>query len=104
MLTYVFQNCNDLEFIGKYNYNSGITTINQYALCNVVLDITYTRSTTKKFAWAMCGDVIVKNLLKSNGCIIEYPTLSDDGIFDYAGNKYELRQIELEEFNDDSIE
>lgn len=76
---------------------------NQYTLCNIVLDITYTRSTTKKFAWAMCGDVIVGNLLKTNNYKIEYPALSNDGSFDYAGNKYELRKIELEEFNDDSI-
>lgn len=75
---------------------------NQYALCNIVLDIAYTRSATKKFAWAMCGDVIVENLLKANNYIIEYPALADDG-FNYAGNKYEMRQIELEEFNDDSI-
>ena len=77
---------------------------NKYALCNIVLDITYTRSTTKKFAWAMCGDVIVENLLKANNYIIEYPALFDEGTFDYAGNKFELRQIELEELNDNSIE
>ena len=77
---------------------------NQYALCNIVLDITYTRSTTKKFAWAMCGDVIVENLFKANNYKIEYPALSDKGTFYYAGNKYELRQLELEELNDNSIE
>lgn len=76
---------------------------NRYVLCNIVLDITYARNTTKKFAWAMCGDVIVENLLKANNYIIEYPALSEDDGFDYAGNKYNVRQIELEELND-SIE
>ena len=77
---------------------------NKYALCNIVLDITYARNTTKKFAWAICGDVIVENLLKANNYIIEYPALADNGTFDYAGNKYELRRIEMEELDDDSIE
>lgn len=73
---------------------------NKYALCNIALDISYTKSSTKKFAWAMCGDVIIENLLKANNNIIEYPMLSENGTFNYAGNKFELRRIELEDVND----
>ena len=37
-----------------------------FALCNIVLDICYQRSSTKRFAWEMCGEEIIQNLLKRN--------------------------------------
>lgn len=76
---------------------------NEDVLCNIVLDITYAKNSTKKFAWAMCGDVIIKNLLKANNNTIQYPSLNKDGDLIYGGNKYMVEQIELEE-SDDSIE
>ncbi len=33
-------------------------------LCNIVVDICYKSNVSKQFAWDICGDVMVKNLLK----------------------------------------
>ena len=34
------------------------------ALCDIVLDICYKSNNSKQFAWDLCGEVFIKNLLK----------------------------------------
>ena len=68
------------------------------ALCNIILDLCYTRKNTKRFAWNMCGEDIINNLLEKNDYIISYPTLDDDGDISYGGYnfKIESKRIEVE--------
>jgi len=72
---------------------------NRYALCNVILDLCYTRSSTKKFAWSMCGQDIIHNLLKKSNRTISFPVIDGDGDIEYGGNKFSLmsRKIEVYE-------
>lgn len=70
-------------------------------LCNIILDICYTRSSTKRFAWNMCGTEIIQNLLAENGNIISYPMLDEFGDIDYCGNKFSVRSIDIEEDTSD---
>jgi len=70
---------------------------NRYALCDIVLDICYQRSATKRFAWEMCGDVIVQNLLRRNNGIISFPTADAAGDIQFCGNRFSIRQKRLEE-------
>lgn len=69
----------------------------RFALCNIVLDICYQKSSTKRFAWEMCGDEIIQNLLKRNGGIISYPTLDVDGDITFGGNRFTVMKYRLEE-------
>ena len=74
------------EFIGE------CTKIcqNRFALCDIILDICYRRSSTKRFAWEMCGDEIIQNLLAKNENFITYPTLDNTGDIQFAGNRFSI--------------
>lgn len=63
---------------------------NSKVLCNIVLDLCYKKSSTKKFAWDMCIGDIIENLLEKNGNIITYPTADPDGDIVYCGTKYRI--------------
>lgn len=65
---------------------------NRFALCDIVLDICYQRSSTKRFAWEMCGDEIIENLLARNGDAISYPTLDGNGDIQFGGNRFSMRE------------
>ena len=69
------------------------------ALCNIILDVCYTKSSTKRFAWNMCGYDIIQNLLDKNNREISYPTFSTDGELEYAGELFtvETKRIEVDE-------
>lgn len=69
---------------------------NRSVLCDIVLDICYTRSSTKRFAWEMCGSEIIQNLLRRNDEVITYPALDHDGDIEYGGNKFSLQKTRLE--------
>ena len=68
---------------------------NRFALCDIVLDICYKKSSTKRFAWEMCGDEIIQNLLARNNGILSYPTLDADGEITFGGNKFTVKQMTI---------
>ena len=73
---------------------------NQYELCDIVLDICYGTEKSKQFAWDICGDVIVENLLRRAGNIIKYPKRVDsNGEFTYQGEQFVMQPFEVEESN-----
>lgn len=63
---------------------------NGNTLCNIILDICYKKSSSKMFAWEMCVDEIVENLLEKNGNMISYPLPDPDGDKVYCGTKYRV--------------
>lgn len=69
---------------------------NEGALCNIILDICYTRNSTKKFAWNMCGSEIIHNLLSKNDNQISYPTLDSEGDIEFGDNKFIVKTIKVE--------
>lgn len=69
---------------------------NRFVLCDIVLDICYTKSSTKRFAWEMCGSEIIQNLLRRNGGTITYPALDSDGDIEYGGNKFSMQETRME--------
>ena len=75
---------------------------NSKVLCNIVLDICYKRTATKRFAWAMCGDEIIENLLEKNNRLISYPFYDENGDFDYCGKKFSIRTISLEDTDENN--
>ena len=70
---------------------------NAEELCDIVLDICYLRESTKSFAWNMCGDTIINNLLKKNGYLISYPQEVDvGGDFTYGGRSFVMTEKIME--------
>jgi len=65
-------------------------------LCDIILDICYSKNTTKRFAWSMCGSEMIHNLLSKNHNIIHYPAKTDDGEFSFGENTYTIKTLDLE--------
>lgn len=65
---------------------------NRSSLCNIVLDICYRKSSTKRFAWEMCGDEIIHNLLAKNGGAISFPSVDTGGDIVFCGERFSLKQ------------
>ena len=75
---------------------NAIESTNEDELCDIVLDICYTKEKSKQFAWDICGTVILKNLLNKNHNIINYPKMvSEDGDFEYCGKLFKMYKKEL---------
>ncbi len=72
---------------------------NEDALCNIVLDICYSRNSARSFAWDMCGSTIIRNLLKKNDGVISYPVAVkpfDIADVKYRGHKFRIHSKQLE--------
>ena len=69
---------------------------NEEALCNILLDTCYTKSSTKRFVWRMAGSQIIRNLLEKNNGVISYPVLDPEGDIQYCGERYAVRTKQTE--------
>ena len=69
---------------------------NRFALCNLILDICYTRSSTKRFAWGMCAHEIIHNLLAANSGVISAPVADDNGDIEFGGRRFSVISKEVE--------
>jgi len=73
-------------------------------LCDIVLDICYQHGNkSKRFAWDICGNVIIDNLLEKNNYIISYPTKDPNGDIRFAGETFSMVTKDLKEMQNDSI-
>ena len=71
---------------------------NEDELTDIVLDICYQHENGKQFAWDMCGNIILKNLLKQHNYNISYPyRVNQNGDFTYFGNHFNIRTITMME-------
>ena len=70
-------------------------------LCNIILDLCYTHSATKKFAWSMCGEQIINNLLEKNGNRMSFPILDASGDITYCGNSLSEISVDVMEVETD---
>lgn len=69
---------------------------NEDMLCNIVLDLCYSKSkNSKQFAWDMCGEVFVKNLLRRNNYKITYPEFDENGEIEFAGMNFSMKQVDI---------
>ena len=64
-------------------------------LCDIVVDICYSRENSKQFAWDMCGQIIVKNLLARHDGVVQYPRLARQGDIVYGGQRFKLESLEV---------
>lgn len=69
---------------------------NEEELCNIVLDICYGKNSTKQFAWDICGEQIIKNLLKRKSNKICFPKFCDKHPdFQYEGIGFSMIETEV---------
>lgn len=65
---------------------------NRVTLCDIVIDICYQKSNTKRFAWEMCGSEIIANLLNKNGGVIHFPVQDDEGAIEFGGRRFSMME------------
>ena len=70
---------------------------NEKILCNIVVDMTYGKNKNHQFAWDICGDVIIKNLLNLNNNKIIYFQKDDNGTIEYCGENFTKRTMQFDE-------
>ena len=69
---------------------------NEEYLCNIVLDLCYSKSKySKQFAWDICGDMFIQNLLKRNNYMVSYPTLDEKGNIEFDGLHFSMKTAEI---------
>ena len=66
---------------------------NPYELANIVLDICYNTKNSKQFAWDICGDIFIKNILHKNNNKISFPSKDKDGDISYKGDTFSIKTI-----------
>ena len=64
---------------------------NRSTLCDIILDVCYRRSSSKRFAWEVCGDELIQNLLSQNGMEIKYPAADPDGEIIFGGLRFSIK-------------
>ena len=63
---------------------------NEEVLANIVVDLCYTSSKNKTFAWDVAGEQIFNNVLKNSGYMIRYPVKDENGDIEFDGKKFSL--------------
>ena len=68
-------------------------------LCNIIVDICYNGvKKSKQFAWDLCGDVMVRNLLRHHNNKLAYPKQVEQGDFTYKGLQFIMEEIQYEDY------
>lgn len=70
---------------------------NEEVLCNILVDLLYSRKNTKQFVWIMCGKQIICNLLNKHNNTFNYVEMSKHGEHIYKGYRFELKQMKVKE-------
>jgi hypothetical protein len=84
-------------FLMREEFRSTCDSIcsNAQSLCDIILDICYQKSCTKQFAWSMCGEEIIGNLLRKNDNLIHYPSLDPNGDIEFGGIRFTFLRKEI---------
>lgn len=84
------------EMNTEFRKSCDIICQNESALCNIVLDLCYQKSPSKRFAWNMCGSEIIHNLLLNHNHTVNFPTLDAEGDIEYCGERFKIVSKKLE--------
>ena len=68
---------------------------NEEVLANILIDVCYSSSKSKAFAWEIAGEQIFKNVLKNNGGILRYPIKDNNGDIEFCGKKFSLHTQQI---------
>ena len=65
---------------------------NSEVLSNIVVDLCYSSSKNKTFAWDVAGEQLFQNVLKKNNNTIYFPIKDENGDFEFAGERFSLHE------------
>lgn len=68
---------------------------NSAQLCDIVLDLCYSRSGSKQFCWDICNEEIIDNLLEKNNNLLFYPVMNNDGDIEFCRKNFSLECMEV---------
>lgn len=78
---------------------------NEDELCDIVIDICYRTEKSKQFAWDVCGEKIIENLLRGSEGMIHFPERVDkDGDFEYCGKQFVMKNSKVVNEDNDNLE
>ena len=77
---------------------------NSEVLSNIVIDLCYSSSKNKTFAWDIAGEQIFQNVLKKNNKTISFPEKDENGDFEFAGERFSIRVMTIGGENNDDFE
>ncbi len=83
------------SFVTVFREECTRTCPNERKLANILLDLCYSTNRSKQFAWDICGNVFINNLLEKNNYMINYPEEYEDGDIEYNGNKFKMKSKQL---------
>ena len=63
---------------------------NEEELCNIVVSLCYNSNKSKQFAWDICGEKIIANILKNNDYTIQYPELDFNGSVNFKNKSFSV--------------
>ena len=91
----VFKNSMAQEFLLKCSNVCSDENI----LCNIMVDICYNNSKkSKQFAWDLCGNIMIGNLLRHRNYKLAYPKQVEQGDFTYKGLQFIMEEIQYEDY------
>lgn len=65
-------------------------------LCDILCDLCYTAEHSKQFAWDICGETMLKNLMDRKNNEIQYPKrVESGGEFIFSGDEYVMKSISM---------
>lgn len=89
-------NANKALFVDIFKQEAEKMCNNAEDLCNIVVDIAYTNKNSRQFAWDICGDQIIKNLLDKNNNTYKFPVKNEYGDISWNGDNYSLVELECD--------
>lgn len=92
------------SILGLYEKACRVACSDEKALCDILVDLCYGGAGVKLFAWAVCGEEILSNLLEANSGIINIPVRDDDGDFAYCGEMYRIDRIKYTQEGDNTYD
>lgn len=83
-------------FVDTFKHRCALVCPNEYELCDIMLDICYSRESGKRFVWDVCGETIIENLLSKNNYELQFPeVVKSNGEFEYGGSQFKMTTINL---------
>lgn len=82
----------------KSEYRKECDTIcsDRDALCDILIDLCYSSNISKRFVWDICGEDIIRNLLRKKSGNISFPVIDEEnGNIEYAGDKFSIKNIKI---------
>ena len=74
---------------------------NEEMMCDIIVDVSYKKASTRRFAWSICGGDMVMNLLERSGGWLSYPEKCDDGDITFAGERFTMKKIHIGGIDDE---